>query len=157
MTTRLSELISRPKQIVTALAATDRWQAIDELVGVMADESGFDADRAAGIAGAVRAREQTMSTGIGHGVGIPHAQTDFVDRVEAVLGIARHDVDFSALDGAPVRIVLLFVVPKAQFRGHLETLSSIARVLSDDETRSRIRAATRPDDVLAILAASGDS
>jgi mannitol/fructose-specific phosphotransferase system IIA component (Ntr-type) len=155
MPTRLNELICRPTQIVTALAATDRWQAIDELVGVLAQDAGFDADRAAGIAGAVRAREQTMSTGIGHGVGIPHAETELVDRVTGVLGIARHDVDFSALDNAPVRIVLLFVVPKAQIRGHLDTLSSIARVLSDDQTRTRIRMATEPEEVLAILAATG--
>ena len=157
MPKRLHELISRPDQVLTALAATDRWQAIDELVAVMARSCGFDQARAAGIARAVRAREQTMSTGIGNGVGIPHAETELVDRVEAVLGIAQHDVDFAALDQCPVRIVLLFVVPKAQIRGHLDTLSSIARVLSDEATRLRIGAATRAEDVLAILREAADS
>ena len=155
MPIRLHELIKRPAQVVTALAATDRWQAIDELVDVMSRAAGIDAERAAGIAQAVRTREQTMSTGIGNGIGIPHAETALVDRVEAVLGIARHDVDFEALDQCPVRIILLFVVPKEQIRGHLETLSSIARVLSDEGTRLRIREAARPEDVLEILRESG--
>jgi mannitol/fructose-specific phosphotransferase system IIA component (Ntr-type) len=148
---RLHDLIDRPSQIVTALAAKDRWQAIDELVAVLVKTARVAPGRADAVAEAVRAREQTMSTGIGHGVGIPHAATEHVERVEAVLGIARHDVDFAALDECPVHIVVLFVVPQNQFQAHLDTLSSIARLFSDEATRERIRAATRPEEVLTIL------
>jgi len=147
----LSELITRPAQIVTDLKATDRWAAIDELMAVLIATARISEDSAAAVAAAVREREETMSTGIGHGIGIPHAPTDQVDRAEAVLGIARHDIDFAALDGEPVRIVLLFVVPKNQFQQHLNTLANIARVLSDAETRDRLRDAATPAEVLAIV------
>ncbi len=152
----LHELITRPAQIVTDLQATDRWGAIDELMRVLVETTQMPADAAAAVAVAVRGREQTMSTGIGHGIGIPHAPTDHVDRVEAVLGIARHAVDFSALDDQPVYIVLLFVVPKEQFQEHLNTLANIARVLSDDATRQRLRTATSAADVLEIIGTTGD-
>jgi len=147
----LSELITRPAQIVTDLKATDRWAAIDELMAVLIATAGIPQDSAAAVAAAVREREETMSTGIGHGIGIPHAPTDRVDRAGAVLGIAHHDIDFAALDGQPVRIVLLFVVPQDQFQQHLNTLANIARVLSDAATRDRLRAAATAADVLAIV------
>ena len=152
----LHELITRPAQIVTDLQATDRWGAIDELMRVLFETTQMPADAAAAVTIAVREREQTMSTGIGQGIGIPHAPTDHVDRVEAVLGIARHAVDFSALDDQPVYIVLLFVVPKEQFQEHLNTLANIARVLSDDATRQRLRTATSAADVLEIIGTTGD-
>ncbi len=147
----LHELITRPEQIVIDLQATDRWSAIDELITVLIETAEIPTDAAAAVGVAVREREQTMSTGIGHGIGIPHAPTDHVDRVEAVLGIARHAVDFSALDDQPVYIILLFVVPKEQFQEHLNTLANIARVLSDGDTRQRLRAAASATDVLAII------
>jgi mannitol/fructose-specific phosphotransferase system IIA component (Ntr-type) len=147
----LHELITRETQIVTDLRATDRWDAIDELMSVLIQCAGISQDKAAAVAVAVRGREESMSTGIGHGIGIPHAPTDQVDRVEAVLGIARHDIDFAALDGEPVHIVLLFVVPKNQFQEHLNTLANIARVLSDETTRQRLRDAATPADVLEVV------
>jgi mannitol/fructose-specific phosphotransferase system IIA component (Ntr-type) len=152
----LQELITRPAQIVVDLQATDRWAAIDELLSVLAETAGLAHDKAVAVAAAVHAREQTMSTGIGHGIGIPHAPTDHVERVEAVLGISRSGIDFSALDGEPVHIVLLFVVPQQQFQEHLNTLANIARVLSDEETRRRLRAATDPADVLAVVRGGAD-
>lgn len=133
------------------LEASDRWGAIDELLGVLTESARIPADKAVAVAAAVREREQTMSTGIGHGVGIPHAPTEHVERVEAVLGISRRDIDFAALDGEPVRIVLLFVVPKDQFQEHLNTLANIARVLSDEATRQRLLDASDSADVLAAV------
>ena len=96
-----------------------------------------------------------MSTGIGHGIGIPHAPTDHVQTIEAVLGIAQHDVDFEALDGQPVRIVMLFIVPKNEFKAHLDTLANIARVLGNESIRGRLRAVTTPEQALAIIRESG--
>ena len=122
-------------------------------MGTLVEVAHLPADVGSALAGAVRAREESMSTGIGHGIGIPHAPSDHVDRVQAVLGIATHDIDFDALDQQPVRIVLLFVVPKNQFQEHLDTLANIARILSNAETREALLRATTPDQVLAVIAA----
>jgi mannitol/fructose-specific phosphotransferase system IIA component (Ntr-type) len=147
----LHELIIEPAQIVADLQATDRWATIDELMSVLVSTGRIAEHDADAVAAAVREREQSMSTGIGSGIGIPHAPSDHVNRVEALIGIAHHDVDFAALDGQPVRIVVLFVVPKNKFQEHLNTLANIARVLGDEETRRRFRAATTPEEVLAVV------
>ncbi len=151
---QLSELITDPAQVLTDLQATDRWGAIDELISVLVRTARVSPDNAAAVTAAVREREATMSTGIGHGIGIPHAPTDHVARVEAALGITRRGADFEALDGAPVHIVLLFVVPKNQFQQHLDTLANIARVLSNPQTREQLRDASAPALVLDIIRSS---
>ncbi|UCH47774.1 MAG: PTS sugar transporter subunit IIA [Betaproteobacteria bacterium] len=150
----LHELITEPEQIVADLQAADRWATIDELMAVFVKTGRITDGDAEAVAAAVRKREQSMSTGIGNGIGIPHAPSEHVDRVQALLAIAQHDVDFEALDGQPVRIVVLFVVPQNKFQEHLNTLANIARVLGDEETRRRLREATTPEEVLAIVRAS---
>ena len=150
----LHELITEPEQVVADLQATDRWATIDELMTVFVRTGRITDGDAEAVAGAVRNREESMSTGIGNGIGIPHAPSEHVDRVQALLAIAHHDVDFEALDGEPVRIVVLFVVPQNQFQEHLNTLANIARVLGDEDTRRQFREATTPEQVLAVVRAS---
>ena len=150
----LHELITEPEQVVADLQATDRWATIDELMAVFVSTGRITDGDAEAVAGAVRKREESMSTGIGNGIGIPHAPSENVNRVQALLAIAHHDVDFEALDGEPVRIVVLFVVPQNQFQEHLNTLANIARVLGDEDTRRRLREATKSEAVLAIVRAS---
>ena len=151
----LTELITHPSQVVIDLKATDRWQAIDELVAVLVEHARLPESEAEAVVAAVRDREQMMSTGIGHGIGIPHAPSEHVDAVQGVLGIARHDVEFDAMDGEPVRLVMLFVVPKDQFQNHLDTLADIARVLSNGDIRKSLRAAASEAEVLDIIRAAG--
>lgn len=150
----LHELITEPEQIVADLQATDRWATIAELMAVFVRTGRITEGDAEAVAAAVRKREESMSTGIGNGIGIPHAPSEHVNRVQALIAIAHHDVDFAALDGQPVRIVVLFVVPQNKFQEHLNTLANIARVLNDEETRRKFREATTPEEVLTIVRAS---
>lgn len=150
----LHELITEPEQIVADLQATDRWATIAELMAVFVRTGRITEGDAEAVTAAVRKREESMSTGIGNGIGIPHAPSEHVSRVQALIAIAHHDVDFAALDGEPVRIVVLFVVPQNEFQEHLNTLANIARVLNDEETRRKFREATTPEEVLTIVRAS---
>ncbi len=70
-----------------------------------------------------RKRETSMSTGIGFGIGIPHASTDLIHEVVGALGRSRKGVNFDALDNQPVNLVMLFLVPQGQFQKHLHTLA----------------------------------
>ena len=76
-----------------------------------------------------------MSTGIGYGIGIPHATTTFVSEVVAIVGRSRKGVQFGALDGKPVHLVFLFLVPSDQFQKHLNVLAKVARLLPRQEFR----------------------
>ena len=76
-----------------------------------------------------------MSTGIGFGIGIPHASTDLIDDVTGAFGRSKAGVNFDALDNQPVNLVMLFLVPQGQFQKHLHTLAKIAKVLHKKEFR----------------------
>jgi mannitol/fructose-specific phosphotransferase system IIA component (Ntr-type) len=76
-----------------------------------------------------------MSTGIGFGIGIPHASTDLIYEVVGALGRSKGGVNFDALDNQPVNLVMLFLVPQGQFQKHLHTLAEIAKLLHKKEFR----------------------
>ena len=96
-----------------------------------------------------------MSTGIGFGIGIPHASSDRIEEVVASFGRSLQGIEFDALDNAPVKSVFLFIVPKDQFQTHLRTLASIAKFLGDRSVREGLAAAKSADEILAIFRERG--
>jgi mannitol/fructose-specific phosphotransferase system IIA component (Ntr-type) len=92
-----------------------------------------------------------MSTGIGFGIAIPHASSDRIEEVVASFGRSSSGIEFDALDNAPVKFVVLFVVPKNQFQTHLRTLASIAKFLNDRGTRENLASAGSAEEILAIF------
>ena len=82
-----------------------------------------------------------MSTGIGFGIAIPHASSDRIEEVVASFGRSSQGIEFDALDNAPVKFVVLFIVPKNQFQTHLRTLASIAKFLNDRSVRESLATA----------------
>ncbi len=77
----------------------------------------------------------SMSTAIGFGIAIPHASTDLVSDVVYAIGRSQKGVDFSSLDGKPVHLICLFLVPAGQFQKHLNALANIAKLLHKAEFR----------------------
>ena len=124
-----------PKPDVIDLRAENRWQAIDELVNHLVATHKIKPEHSEAIAMAVRQREISMSTGVGFALGIPHASTDLVSEVTGAIGRSRKGVQFDALDGKPVNLVMLFLVPTGQFHEHLTTLANIAKLLHRDDFR----------------------
>jgi mannitol/fructose-specific phosphotransferase system IIA component (Ntr-type) len=118
-----------PKANVVELRGQDRWQAIEELINHLVTARKIPTQHRDAIVGNVRTRESRMSTGIGFGIGIPHASTELVPEVVAVVGRSRKGIQFDALDGKPVHLVFLFLVPAGQFQKHANTLANIAKQL----------------------------
>ena len=141
----------RPELIVPSLQAADRWQSIDELIQVLATTGHILPANREGITAAVRKRESTMSTGIGLGFGLPHASTELVTELTGALGRAPAGIPFEALDGQPVRIVLLLLVPAGQLQKHLHTVAGIARLFRNPELGNAIQAAPDADGILAAV------
>lgn len=79
-----------------------------------------------------------MSTGIGFGIGIPHASTDSVSEVVYAIGRSKNGINFDALDTKPVFLVVLFLVPQGQFQKHLHTLANIAKLLHKADFRQSL-------------------
>src|ERR1700712_940051 len=141
-------------QILPEMEAVERMEAIVELVDLLVAKGHVQPGDREVVLGALRAREDTMSTGIGFGIAIPHASSDRVDRVVAAFGRSSAGIEFDSLDNAPVKFIVLFVVPKDQFQTHLRTLAAIAKFLNDRGVRDHLATAASPEEILAIFESS---
>ena len=150
----LADILSK-EQIIPDLRATNRWEAIDELIGNLVATGKIQATDRDAVTAAVKKRETSMSTGIGFGIGIPHASTDLIYEVVGALGRSGKGVNFEALDNQPVKLVMLFLVPQGQFQKHLHTLANIAKLLHKAEFRQALEQAPNSDAMLAIIREHG--
>jgi mannitol/fructose-specific phosphotransferase system IIA component (Ntr-type) len=96
-----------------------------------------------------------MSTGIGFGIGIPHASTDLITEVVGALGRSKKGCNFDALDNQPVSIVVLFLVPQGQFQKHLHTLAGIAKLLHKADFRQALEQAPDAEAMLRVIKDAG--
>ncbi len=138
-------------QIIADLLAADRWEAIDELMNNLVRIGRINPEYRDTITAVVRKRESSMSTGIGFGIGIPHASTDLISEVVASLGRSKNGVEFDALDGQPVKLVILFLIPQGQFQKHLHTVAEIARLLHKADFRQALEQAPDVSTILQII------
>src|SRR5437879_10896810 len=136
----LGDILS-PAQIVPEMQAANRWEAIDELINNLVQAGKIKPENCDQIAAVVKKRETSMSTGIGFGIGIPHASTDLIYEVVGAFGRSKTGVNFDALDNQPVNLVMLFLVPQGQFQKHLHTLARIAKLLHKKEFRQALEEA----------------
>src|ERR1700755_713611 len=93
--------------IVPDLTAADRWIAIDKLIQQLVDTKKIKPENREAILAVVKKRESSMSTGIGFGIGIPHASTDLIYEVVGAFGRSKKGVNFEALDNQPANLVTL--------------------------------------------------
>src|SRR4051812_45755417 len=124
-----------PNVNVVDLQAQDRWQAIEELMSHLVDTHKIQSQHRDLITESIRKRESSMSTGIGFGVGLPHASTTLVSELVAVVGRSRKGIQFDAVDRKPVNLVFLFLVPAGQFQKHVHVLANIAKLLHRQDFR----------------------
>ena len=150
----LGDILSE-EQIITDLQAGTRWEAIDELINKLVATGKVKPEHHDAISAVVKKRETSMSTGIGFGIGIPHASTDLIYEVVGALGRSRKGVNFDSLDNQPVNLVMLFLVPQGQFQKHLHTLANIAKLLHRADFRQALEQASDAKSMLAIIRDQG--
>ena len=143
--------ILQKEQIITELNASNRWEAIDELINKLVESGKVKPETRDQIAAVVKKRETSMSTGIGFGIGIPHASTDLIYEVVGAFGRSAKGVNFDALDNQPVHLVMLFLVPQGQFQKHLHTLANIAKLLHNKDFRAALLAAPNAEEMIKII------
>lgn len=113
-------------------------------------ETGRVSDRERALE-ALLAREEQTTTGVGLGIGIPHAQTDAVERPSLAFTRSSAGVDFGSMDDEPAKLLFLILVPASGGEDHLEILSALSRALMHEEVRDGLYAAETPADVQAVL------
>lgn len=125
------------KAIMANMTANGKEAALRELVDVLAKAEGIKNKEE--LVKVLLNRESLGSTGIGQGVGIPHAKTNSVKKLVAALGICPQGVNFDALDGEPVHIFFLLVAPEDSAGPHLKGLARISRLLKDKYFRESLK------------------
>ncbi|MGO8700615.1 MAG: PTS sugar transporter subunit IIA [Limisphaerales bacterium] len=137
--------------IVPDMKSSVRWDSIDELIQNLVDTGKIRPQDRDPIIAVVKKRESSMSTGIGFGIGIPHASTDLISEVVGSMGRSKKGIDFDALDNQPVNLVMLFLVPQGQFQKHLHTLANIAKLLHIKEFRLELEQALDAEAMYEII------
>ena len=146
----LADILSKD-QILPDLQAGNRFEAIDELIANLVVTGKIKPEHRAAVTAVVRKREDQMSTGIGFGIGIPHASTDLIQEVVGALGRSKKGVNFDALDNQPVHLVMLFMVPQGQFQKHLHTLADIAKLMHKAEFRQALEQSPDAEGMLKAI------
>ena len=147
---KLREIVIE-KAIVPNLTATKRDDAIRELLDALVASGKVSADMRDTFAKAIIARENKGSTGLNHGVAIPHTKTPTVKKPMAAIGVSRTGVDFNSLDKQPVYSIFLLVSPEEKPELHLEAIQAVFSHLSKDQFRRFLRQATTVKDVVTLL------
>jgi PTS system fructose-specific IIC component/PTS system nitrogen regulatory IIA component len=123
--------VFRPELIKVDLEAADKEEAFEELVDHFCQAEKSNAREE--ILDALREREAKMSTGIHKGIGIPHGKTNAVENVYGVLGISPRGIDYDALDGEPVYLVFMVLIPQKDTEKHLRILKRMAELLENPQ------------------------
>lgn len=116
----------------------------------LADTADVDADE---LYQEMLARERLGSTGIGHGIAIPHCRLHSCSAITGALLKLEKAIDFDASDGANVDLVFALIVPDEQNDEHLQALSTIAELLQSDDVREQLRRCTSSQTLYQIATA----
>ena len=146
----LMEILSG-KSVIIGLKGQNKREILEELVNELeVGDKITDRDK---VLQAVLDREDIMSTGIGHGIAIPHGKSEYATALGGVLGIKSDGINFNALDGKKTYIFFLLVSPLDVSGPHIKALARISRVLKGEDFRQRLIGIRNSEDALAIIEA----
>jgi len=145
---RLTDIL-QPDCVKVPLEAQAKQQAIYELVDLLASKVNIGQPEQ--LKEAVWQREAARTTGIGHGIAIPHGKSAGCPRLAMAIGVATPAMEFGAVDGRPVQIIILLASPPDQTGPHIQALARISRMLTDDRFRAAIKQAPTAAEVHRLI------
>jgi PTS system nitrogen regulatory IIA component len=143
------ESLLDPRAITPRVSASSKRQALSVAADLAARRFGLDAGE---VLDALLAREAVGSTGVGHGVALPHGRLKGLDRMRGVFLRLEAPVAFDAVDDQPVDLIFALLAPPEAGVEHLLALAKVARLLRRPDLREQLRHARSADAVYALLA-----
>jgi nitrogen PTS system EIIA component len=137
------------KIIITELKATDKKNVLEELSLPVSKITQIEHKELVRV---LIERENLGSTGIGNGIGIPHGKLKSLKKLVLGIGLSRKGIDFDAMDGKPAYLFFLLLTPDNSTDLHLKLLARISKILKNETFKKKILRATKPDDVLQLIA-----
>lgn len=145
---RLSDLLDS-RLIKVPLSARTKLDAITELVDLL-HAAGRVRDRGR-LLECVVARERQRTTAVGRSLAIPHAKCDACENLAAAVGLTAEPLDFEAIDGKPVRLVVLLAGPIQQAAQQIQVLARISRMVMNDGVLPRILSTDSAEQLLTVM------
>ncbi|WP_333824916.1 PTS sugar transporter subunit IIA [Pinisolibacter sp.] len=134
--------------VVPAMKAKSKRQVLQELAGRGAVVTGIPERE---IFDVLLQRERLGSTGVGHGIAIPHGPVPGLARLVGIFARLERPIDFDSEDGLPVDLIFTLLSPVGAGADHLKALARIARVLRDGAVTAKLRASADPSALYALL------
>ncbi len=144
----LTDLVA-PNAIIPALKVNGKKQTLQELAAKAAELCGQNERTIYEI---LLQREKLGSTGVGHGIAIPHGKLAKLNKLFGLFARLDRPVDFEALDGEPVDLVFLLLAPEGAGADHLKALARVARLLRAPEIARKLRESRDAETLYAVLA-----
>ena len=134
--------------VIPALKVNSKKQLLQELAAKASRITGVPEREVFDV---ILQRERLGSTGVGHGIAIPHGKLSSISAITGVFARLETPVDFEALDDQPVDLVFLLLAPEGAGADHLKALSRIARVLRDQDLVAKLRATDSDSAIYTFL------
>lgn len=144
----LADLL-HPERVRIGLALPDKESALRAVASLLTLPEGASTEQE--IYDVLMERERLASTGVGSGVAIPHGRFDGVEALRAAVAVCPAGVDFDAVDGLPVKILVGILGPRSMPQKHLAALAGVSRVLRDEARRNKVLNALDNADVYRAL------
>jgi mannitol/fructose-specific phosphotransferase system IIA component (Ntr-type) len=142
-------LLIKWEHIALDLKGDTKAAVLTELVDILASRGKLrNRDE---VLNAVLAREKIMSTGMAHGIALPHARTDGINDLQVAIGVKKSGIDFESIDGEKARLFVLVISPKTRDSQHVPFLAAISTILKDSAARERVINAANQEEALALL------
>lgn len=139
-----------PARVLAGVNIGSKKRLLEQLAALLADGAGEQVERQ--VFDSLCAREKLGSTGLGHGVAIPHGRTAALPSAVGTFVRLSEAIEFSALDGQPVDLIFALAVPEHFSHQHLLLLSQLAEMFSDAGFCARLRSAPDNAALYALLA-----
>jgi PTS system nitrogen regulatory IIA component len=146
--TELADILTPEGVVLDLKSCSSKRQVLTELARQAAATLGLDEQR---LLEALLERERLGTTGIGHGIAIPHARLSELDRLVGVFARLDQPVDFEALDDQPSDLVFLLLAPDTADAESLKALARIARLLRDPAIQRQLREERDRDSAYRLL------
>lgn len=144
-------LISRilpPSNILLDLEATSKKRVFEQAGLLFENNHGI---ARAAVFDSLFSRERLGSTGLGHGVAVPHGRIKGLNEAVAAFVRLSAPIPFDSPDGKPVRLMVFLLVPEKATQQHLEILSELAQILSNSQLRDTLNAETDAGAIHALF------
>jgi len=150
---RLGDFILE-ESIIGELKAATKREVLAEMVQSIVEAGCLEADAAGSVVEALMRREEIGTTGIGHGVAIPHAKHREVRRLLGAYAHSSAGVNYDSLDGQPVKSVFLILWPDGVIGPHLEAIAQVSRVLKSGNFLDRLKGASDKREIVGLFSAT---